>query len=50
MILERALLASLRISEVVTASTGMFVKRFKVGISFFFLVGRGRGRGRGYVG
>ena len=44
MILERALVASLRISEVVTASTGMFVKRFKVGISSsFWWEGEGEG-------
>lgn len=34
MILATALVASLRMSEDVTASTGIFVKRFKVGIFF----------------
>jgi len=38
MILATALVASLRMSEQVTASTGMLVKRFKVGIFLKFLL------------
>lgn len=38
MIFATALVASLRMSEATTASTGMFVKRFKVGIVFLLLL------------
>lgn len=36
MILETAFVASLRMSEATTASTGRFVNKFNVGITFFF--------------
>lgn len=35
MIFETALVASLRMSEAITGSIGMLVKRFKVGIFFY---------------
>ena len=38
MILATALVASLRISEAITASKGIFVNRFKVGIAELFLL------------
>lgn len=38
MILATALVASLRMSEQVMASTGMLVKRFKVGIFLILLL------------